>query len=45
MGQATYRFTVLGHLDGEARRGGRLANATLASNKDPLQGVLVDNVL
>ena len=36
---------MLGHLDGEARRGSRLANAALASDKDPLQGVLIDNIL
>jgi len=34
-----------GQLHTETARGGRLAHAALATDKDPLQGLLIENIL
>ena len=41
----TYALTVLGHLDGDARGRGSLADTTFTADEDPAEGVLINQVL
>ena len=43
--ESTYAFTMLGHLDGKTGGCGSFSNTTFASDKDPAERVLLDQVL
>ena len=42
--RGTYAFTVLGHFDSNAGGSRGFADATLATNEDPSQALLLDQV-
>ena len=43
-GHDEHLLATLGELDAEAARGGGLTDSALATNEDPLEGVLLDDV-
>ena len=44
-GPLTYLLSGLGQLDSQATTGRRLTNTSFASHKDPLEALLVDDIL